>query len=80
MEEEYKQPANLMRMKLYVIDLNNNLSREELEGLIDQKLNGIATNCVVRFFDHESVEIQWHDEIDLNYINADQETHDRYFE
>jgi hypothetical protein len=81
-EEESVHPVNLMRMSMYVVDLNNNLSREDLEILIEQKLNGISTNCMVRFFDYESVKILWNDEIDLNYTYNDnkQELYDRYFE
>jgi len=80
MEEEYKYPAKIMKMKLYVIDLNENLTKEYLEERLKQVLNTSSINCVVHFSDFESRDIEWYDSIDLNKRDSTTEMHEKYFE
>ena len=46
--------AQLYKMTLYVCDLENNLSLDEIKTLIDQDaLNGVAVNCACHFADEQ---------------------------
>lgn len=47
--------AQLYKMTLYVCDLENNLSLDEIKTLIDQDaLNGVAVNCACHFADEQT--------------------------
>lgn len=74
--------ANLYKMTLYVCDLEGELPLREIKERIENlALNGIAVNCVCHFAD-EKVEkqVEWHDDIDINYTNCPTSAWDKYFE
>ena len=73
--------AKLYKMTLYVCDLEENLSLDEIKTLIKQDaLDGTATNCICHFADEQVGEqVEWDDNIDLNYINCNTETWKKYF-
>lgn len=60
--------AQLYKMTLYVCDLEDSLSLDEIKTLIEQDaLNGISVNCVCHFADSKiGQNVEWNDDIDLN--------------
>lgn len=74
--------AKLYKMTLYVCNLEGNLCLEEIKERIDNiALDGIAVNCISHFADEqEGPEIEWDDDIDINYHNSTTEQWDKYFE
>ena len=74
--------AQLYKMTLYVCDLEENLSIEEIQQLIDERaLNGISTSCITHYAEVEIGQtIEWNDDVDLNKIGATAETWERYFQ
>ena len=74
--------AQLYKMTLYVCDLNENLSLNEIKTLIDeQALDGCSVNCICHFADEQvGKRVEWDDDIDLNYIDCPTNTWDKYFE
>ena len=74
--------AQLYKMTLYVCDLEENLSLNEIKTLIKQDaLDGVSVNCFCHFADEKiGPQVEWDDDIDLNYINCPASTWDKYFE
>lgn len=74
--------AQLYKMTLYVCDLEENLSLNEIKTLIKQDaLDGVSVNCICHFADEQvGKQVEWEDDIDLNYINCPTTTWDKYFE
>lgn len=74
--------AQLYKMTLYVCDLEENLSLNEIKTLIEQDaLDGVSVNCICHFADEKiGKQVEWDDNIDLNYINCPSSTWDKYFE
>ena len=74
--------AQLYKMTLYVCDLEENLSLNEIKTLIKQDaLDGASVNCLCHFADEKiGPQVEWDDDIDLNYINCPASTWDKYFE
>lgn len=74
--------AQLYKMTLYVCDLEENLSLNEIKTLIKQDaLDGVSVNCICHFADEQvGKQVEWEDNIDLNYINCPTATWDKYFE
>lgn len=74
--------AQLYKMTLYVCDLNENLSVDEIETLIKQDaLDGVSINCICRFANEQiGKQVEWNDDIDLNYTNCPTSAWDKYFE
>lgn len=69
-------------MTLYMCDLNENLSIDEIETLIKQDaLDGVSINCICRFANEQiGKQVEWNDDIDLNYTNCPTSAWDKYFE
>ena len=74
--------AQLYKMTLYVCDLEENLSLNEIKTLIKQDaLDGVSVNCLCHFADEKiGPQVEWDDDIDLNYINCPASTWNKYFE
>ena len=74
--------AQLYKMTLYVCDLEENLSVDEIKTLIDEKaLDGCAVNCICHFANEQiGKQVEWVDDIDLNYINCPTSAWEKYFE
>lgn len=74
--------AQLYKMTLYMCDLNENLSIDEIETLIKQDaLDGVSINCICRFANEQiGKQVEWNDDIDLNYTNCPTSVWDKYFE
>lgn len=72
----------LYKMTLYVCDLEENLSLNDIKTLIKQDaLDGVSVNCLCHFVDEKiGPQVEWDDDIDLNYINCPASTWDKYFE
>ena len=64
--------AQLYKMTLYICDLEENLSLEEIKRLIkDDALDGISTSCVTHFANEKvGAHVEWDDDIDINYTNS----------
>lgn len=64
--------AQLYKMTLYVCDLEDDLSLNEIKTLIKQDaLDGVAVNCVCHFADEQTgPQVEWDDDIDLNYLDC----------
>lgn len=73
--------AQLYKMTLYVCDLEDNLSLNEIKTLIEERaLDGVSVSCICHF-DGEQIgaQIEWDDDIDLNYIDCPTSTWEKYF-
>lgn len=73
--------AQLYKMTLYVCDLADNLSLDEIKTLIKQDaLDGVTVNCVCHFADGQTgTQVEWDDNIDLNYLDCPTSTWEKYF-
>ena len=73
--------AQLYKMTLYVCDLEDSLSLDEIKTLIEQDaLNGISVNCVCHFADSKiGQNVEWNDDIDLNRCDCPTSTWEKYF-
>ena len=73
--------AQLYKMTLYVCDLEDSLSLDEIETLIKRDaLNGISVNCICHFADSKiGQNVEWNDDIDLNRCNCPTSTWNKYF-
>lgn len=60
--------AQLYKMTLYICDLEENLSINEIKCLIkDDALDGISISCVTHFADEKvGAKVEWDDDIDIN--------------
>ena len=74
--------AQLYKMTLYVCDLEENLSLDEIKTLIKQDaLDGISTSCTCHFANEQiGKQIEWDDDIDINYTSCPTSAWDKYFE
>ena len=74
--------AQLYKMTLYVCDLEENLSLNEIKRLIkDDALDGISTSCVTHFANEKvGAHVDWDDDIDINYTNSTTEQWEKYFD
>ena len=74
--------AQLYKFTLYVCDLEEDLSLDEIKRLIsDDALDGVSVNCVAHFANEKvGPRIEWDDDIDLNYTDSKAEQWERYFE
>ena len=73
--------AQLYKMTLYVCDLEENLTLNEIKTLISERaLDGVSINAITKFY-HEKAgpQIEWNDDIDLNKTDSMAETWERYF-
>lgn len=73
--------AQLYKMTLYVCDLEEDLSLDDIKILINERaLNGGARNCVCHFADEQiGNNVEWNDYIDINYMNCPTSAWDNYF-
>ena len=73
--------AQLYKMTLYVCDLEDDLSLSEIKTLIKQDaLDSVAVNCICYFADEQTgSQVEWDDDIDLNYIDCPTSTWEKYF-
>ena len=69
------------KMTLYVCDLEDSLSLDEIKTLIEQDaLNGISVNCVCHFADGQiGQNVEWNDDIDLNGCDCPTSVWEKYF-
>ena len=74
--------AQLYKMTLYVCDLEENLSLNEIKRFIsDDALDGISVSCITHFANEKvGPRIEWDDDIGLNYTKSTTEQWERYFE
>lgn len=74
--------AHLYKMTLYVCDLDDDLSLNEIKTLIKQDaLDGVSVNCICHFADEQAgPQVEWDDDIDLNYLDCHTSTWEKYFE
>ena len=74
--------AQLYKMTLYVCDLEEDLSLDEIKTLIKQDaLDGVAISCICHFADEQiEPQVEWDDDIDLNRVDRPTSTWNRYFE
>ena len=65
--------AQLYKMTLYVCDLGEDLSLDEIKRLInDDALDGISTSCITHYANEEvGPNIEWDDDIDLVMLRED---------
>lgn len=74
--------AQLYKMTLYVCDLEDSLSLDEIKTQIEQyALDGVAVNCFCHFADEQiGPQVEWDDDIDLNKYGCPTSAWDKYFE
>ena len=68
-------------MTLYVCDIEYNLSLDEIKTLIERDaLDDVTVNCVCHFADEQTgPQVEWDDDIDLNYLDCLTSTLGKYF-
>lgn len=73
--------AQLYKMTLYVCDLEDSLSLDEIETLIKRDaLNSISVNCICHFADSKiGQNVEWNDDIDLNRCDCPTSAWKKYF-
>lgn len=73
--------AQLYKMTLYICDLEESLSFDEIETLIDERaLSGISVNALCHFADEQIGEqIEWDDDVDINRCDCPTSVWDKYF-
>lgn len=73
--------AQLYKMTLYVCDLEDSLSLDEIKTLIEEDaLNGISVNCVCHFADSKiGPNVEWNDDIELNRCDCPTSAWEKYF-
>lgn len=74
--------AQLYKMTLYVCDLEENLSINKIKTLIEERaLDGCTVNCISHFANEQiGKQIEWDDDVDLNYVYCPTSAWDKYFE
>ena len=74
--------AQLYKMTLYICDLEENLTLDEIEMLIsDRALDGVSISAITKFYDEKiGPQIEWDDDTDLNKTDSTAETWERYFQ
>lgn len=73
--------AQLYKMTLYVCDLAEDLSLDEIKTLIeDRALDGISVSCITHFAGEKIGPcVEWGDDIDLNKMDSTTEQWEKYF-
>lgn len=73
--------AQLYKMTLYICDLGEDLSLNEIKRLIsDEALDGISISCITHYANEKvGPNIEWDDDVDLNKINTTTEQWEKYF-
>ena len=73
--------AQLYKMTLYICDLEENLSLDEIATLIAERaLDGVSVSCLCRFADMQiGKRIEWDDDVDINCCNCPTSAWDKYF-
>lgn len=73
--------AQLYKMTLYVCDLEDDLSLDEIKTLIKQDaLDSVSVNCICHFADEQTgPQVEQDDYIDLNYLDCPTSTWEKYF-
>ena len=74
--------AQLYKMTLYVCDLEENLSLEDIKVLIgEHALDGCSVNAICHFANEQvGDQIEWDDDVDLNQWRCPTSAWDKYFE
>lgn len=58
----------MRKIEMYVINLGDELSNEEMKTLLEQSLQRTSVNCLVHFGMIYEKEIgEWHDDIKFNF-------------
>lgn len=73
--------AQLYKMTIYLCDLGEDLTIEEIKTLIDDRaLSGISVNCIAHFAEEKiGKHVEWDDDIDINRTDSTTEEWERYF-
>ena len=73
--------AQLYKMTLYVCDLEESLSLDEIKILISERaLDSVSVSAICHFTDEQIGEqVEWDDDIDLNKCNCPTSAWDKYF-
>lgn len=73
--------AQLYKMTLYVCDLEDSLSLDGIEALIERDVvHGMSVHCVCHFADSQiGQNVEWDDDIDLNRCDCPTSAWEKYF-
>ena len=74
--------AQFYRMTLYVCNLEEELSFDEIKTLIDERaLSGVSINAICRFANEQvGKQIEWHDDVDINKLDCPISAWEKYFD
>lgn len=74
--------AQFYKMTLYVCDLEEDLSFDEIKTLIDERaLSGVSINAICRFANEQiGKQIEWHDDVDINKLDCPISAWEKYFD
>ena len=68
--------AKLYKVEMYILDVNEDYSN--LEDAVSDM--GLTSDLNLNCFNVKEVDIEWHDNIDLNFYNCSVENFRKYFE
>ena len=66
--------AKIYKMEMYITDT---YKYSDFENLLIDIEN--STDCIIACFDKQEVEVEWHDDIDINFSDCPVETYRKYF-
>jgi len=69
--------ARIHKVELYIVDINDFYS-ENTERIVEEISDRL--NVSLKGFDTQCKEVDWDDDIDINFTNANLETYRKYFE
>jgi len=68
--------AKIYKVEMYICDINDDYT--DVEEIINDIEN--SNNAVFNCFNIKTVDLDWHDDIDINHSDCDVETYRKYFE
>ena len=66
--------AKIFKIFGYIKDINSKVTQNDIQLLFDKYINIYHLKC------KQSKEFEWHDDIDINFIDAKQEDFEKYFD
>lgn len=74
--------AQFYKMTLYVCDLGEDLSLDEIKILINERaLSGVSVNAICRFSNEKiGRRIEWDDDVDINKLDCPVSDWEKYFD
>lgn len=69
--------AKLYKIELYIADYND--VYQDVDNVVNSIEGSGLENAIVNCFNPQVVNVEWYDDIDLNYDSANKQTYEKYF-